>query len=246
MTELYDQIGKGYSIGRKTDHQIAAQFYAFLDNAESILNIGAGAGSYEPPGKNLVVVEPSIEMISQRPPGSFRVVRSVADLLPFDNKSFSHSMTVLSMHHWSQRREAFKEINRVTRELFVAVTWDPQAKPFWLTRDYFPEIYQIDQNLFPGLDQLRDAFLSIDIYPLMVPSKCRDGFLAAYWARPSAYLDESVRGRISTFSRITNIDFGVQKLTDDLQTLEWYRNNSNLSNLSELDVGYKIVVCKTR
>jgi ubiquinone/menaquinone biosynthesis C-methylase UbiE len=87
-------------------------------------------------------------MIYQRKTGSHRVVKAFAEKLPFENASFLRAMTVLSIHHWENRELAFSEINRVVTEKFVAITWNPKSVPFWLTRDYFPEIYELDTCIF--------------------------------------------------------------------------------------------------
>src|ERR1044072_1868111 len=177
MDAIYDGIGNNYSVTRGTDTKIAKQLNAELQGATSIVNIGAGTGSYEPEDIELVAVEPSSVMISQRPAGSHRVEQAFAEHLPFENSSFSHAMTVLSMHHWQDRARAFHEINRVATEKFVAITWDPASEPFWLTRDYFPEIYEMDQRIFPDLEELNQYFDEVTIRPLPIPSDCQDGFL---------------------------------------------------------------------
>src|SRR5689334_2336922 len=139
MNAIYDDIGNNYSVTCGTDPQIAKQLYVELHGVTRIVNIGAGTGSYEPENIELVAVEPSSVMIAQRKVDSHRVEQAFAEQLPFENKSFSHAMTVLSMHHWQDRGRAFHEINRVATEKFVTITWDPNSEPFWLTRDYFPE-----------------------------------------------------------------------------------------------------------
>jgi len=131
-----------------------------------------------------MAVEPSAEMIAQRPEGSAPVVRAGAEALPFENNSFTHALTVLSMHHWTDRSQAFAEINRVATKCFVAVSWNPEAEPFWLTRDYFPEIHSQDQHLFPNKKEFEAHFDEVSMTPLLIPEDCVDGFLAAYWKRP--------------------------------------------------------------
>jgi len=152
MHAIYDDIGNNYSVTRCTDPKIEKQLYDELQSATRIVNIGAGTGSYEPENIELIAVEPSSVMISQRKAGSHRVEQAFAEKLPFENWSFSHAMTVLSMHHWQDRARAFHEINRVATEKFVAITLDPKSEPFWLTRDYFPEIYEMDKRDFPDLE----------------------------------------------------------------------------------------------
>ncbi len=241
---LYDSIGQGYSSGRQSDPRIASQIHGFLAGAQSILNLGAGAGSYEPPQANLVAVEPSETMIRQRPRSAHRVVRAFAESLPFADSSFSHCMSVLSMHHWTNRQAAFREILRVTRDQLVVVTWDPNAEGFWLTRDYFPEIYQIDKDIFPPLAEFARAFGEIQVVTLPIPATCTDGFTGAYWRRPDAYLDRGILERMSTFAKISDTETGLAQLQRDLRTGEWLRRNVDLLDKEELDIGYRIVLAR--
>ncbi len=242
----YDQIGIDYSSNRKSDPRIAEQIYAKLAGATSIVNIGAGAGSYEMENVDLTAVEPSGEMIAQRSATAHPAVQASAENLPFESKRFSHAMTVLSMHHWTDRPQAFREINRVTRERFVAVTWNPEAPPFWLTKDYFPGIYETDQKIFPFLSDFEAFFDDIQVSPLLIPEDCQDGFLAAYWKRPSAYLDPELRKSISTFSKLEGLEEGLQKLTDDLANGTWKQRNPELLDVKALDVGYIVFSAKIR
>ncbi|GAB1269651.1 class I SAM-dependent methyltransferase [Aurantivibrio infirmus] len=246
MDAKYNKIGVNYSVSRCTDPKIAKQLYAELRDATKIVNIGAGTGSYEPEGVELVAVEPSLEMISQRKKGAHKVEQSFAENLSFENNSFSHAMTVLSMHHWEDRDSAFREINRVTTDKFVAVSWDPNSAPFWLTRDYFPEIYKADLRIFPKLNELEKYFDEVEMKPLLIPDDCKDGFLAAFWKRPEAYLNEQVRQSISAFSNLDNVSEGLEKLTQDLSNGKWKKNNSAILNASFLDVGYKLITAKKR
>lgn len=241
MKVPYDQIGKGYSINRKSDPKIAKQIFSKLIGAKKILNIGAGSGSYEPENIDLVAVEPSAEMIAQRATNKHPVIQAFAEELPFESNSFSHTMTVLSMHHWTDRERAFHEIKRVTTDTFVAVTWNPSSKPFWLTRDYFPEIYDTDKNIFPSLADFKSHFYNVQVTPLLIPDDCQDGFLAAFWKRPEAYLNEDVRKSISTFSYLKKLESGLNKLKKDLNNGIWENKNRSILNSFELDAGYVIV-----
>ncbi|NOX52787.1 MAG: class I SAM-dependent methyltransferase [Gammaproteobacteria bacterium] len=246
MRTIYDNIGINYSVQRHTDPRIASQLFSELKEATRIVNIGAGTGSYEPENIELVAVEPSSKMIAQRKMGSHKVEKAFAEELPFENNSFSHAMTVLSMHHWENRELAFREINRVVTEKFVAITWDPESDPFWLTRDYFPEIYELDKRIFPKLDELSEHFDEVGMRPLPIPSDCIDGFLAAFWKKPEAYLSHDVRQSISPFSKINNLADGLQKLKEDLASGVWARNNSSILDSITLDVGYKVVWAQVR
>ncbi len=246
MDAIYDDIGVNYSVTRCTDPTIAQRLYAELHGATRIVNVGAGTGSYEPDNVDLVAVEPSAEMISQRKPGSHRVERAFADKLPFENDCFSHAMTVNSMHHWTNRALAFSEINRVATDKFVAITWDPKSDPFWLTRDYFPEIYEMDQAIFPELEEFKEHFADVKISPLPIPGDCRDGLLAAFWKRPEAYLSSKVRQATSPFAKIRYLAEGLQKLEADLASGAWAENNRAILNLASLDVGYRVISARVR
>lgn len=241
MDTIYNQIGNSYAHGRRTDPEINAQIHAKLQDATSILNVGAGTGSYEPNNVMVTAVEPSEAMLSQRKLSSVSVIQAQAENLPFVNKSFSHCMTVLSMHHWHNRKKAFAEIKRVTRERFVAITWDPNSEPFWLTQDYFPEIHDIDKMIFPSLSEFEQSFENIDVTVLKIPANCIDGFLAAYWRKPQAYLDDVVRANISTFTKISELDKGLTQLQNDISSGAWKFRNSGLLKSEFLDAGYRIV-----
>ena len=242
MNEPYDQIGKGYSVARKADPRIKQAIDDALMGAESILNIGAGAGSYEPEGANLMALEPSQEMIKQRRAGAAPCIRGCAEHLPFNAREFSHTMTILSMHHWSDRQIAYKEIKRVTRERFIALTWNPNSAPFWLTEDYFPEIHKKDCEIFPTTDELRESFAGIQFYPLPIPFDCTDGFTAAYWARPHAYLEPEVRAGMSTFVKMTDPAPGLERLKADLRSGTWQQKYSTLQTLKAFDAGYVLAI----
>lgn len=237
----YDKIGINYAKKRKSDPRIASQIFKKLEHAQKIVNIGAGAGSYEPDDKQLIAVEPSIEMINQRSSSAHPVIQGSAESLPFPDNSFTHALTILSMHHWTNRTVAFKEINRVATERFIAISWNPNAEPFWLTRDYFPEIFELDKKIFPDLNELETHFDNVKIEPLLIPEDCIDGFLAAYWKRPSAYLDSNVRNSISSFAKLDTITKGLQKLESDLESNNWSKINQSILNKSSLDAGYVII-----
>ena len=246
MKTKYDQIGINYAQKRQSDPRIAAQILDRLKGAKRIVNIGAGAGSYEPKSMDLVALEPSLEMIKQRPADAHPVVQGTAESLPFPDNSFTHALTILSMHHWTNRELAFREINRVVTESFVAVSWNPNADSFWLTRDYFPEIVEYDKTIFPRVDEFHNHFDEVEISSLLIPEDCIDGFLAAYWKRPSAYLDEEVRNSISSFSKLDDISQTLSKLESDIQSGEWAKRNASILEQSAIDVGYIIIKGKTK
>ena len=237
----YDQLGAGYGTRRRADARIAAQVWAALGDARSIVNVGAGAGSYEPCGDaRVVAVEPSAMMIAQRhPPGA--CVQAVAEALPFADDAFDAGMGVLTVHHWANVAQGLGEMRRVCRERIVLVTWDPEGPAdWWLTRDYLPEILAIDRARYPSLKAL-DA---TRVTPILIPADCSDGFRGAYWKRPRAYLEASVRRSISAFAQLDEavVAAFVARLTRDLASGEWARRNAELAPLETFDAGYRLVI----
>lgn len=242
MTQLYDKIGRSYGSSRRSDPRIAAAIMHALGNANTVVNVGAGIGSYEPPDRFVVAVEPSLAMIRQRQVTSAPVVQASATHLPFREAAFDAALAILTVHHWPDRARGLGELARVARHRLVIVTWDPGTAGFWLVEDYFPEIAKIDRQIFPALEEFRRTLGRVEIQPLLVPHDCHDGFLGAYWQRPNAYLDAGVRSGMSTFSKIHEVDRGLARLRRDLEDGTWERRYGQLLNQSELDLGYRLVI----
>jgi SAM-dependent methyltransferase len=238
----YDTIGRSYSTQRHPDPRLAARLATLIGTDSTVLNVGAGTGSYEPNRSGVVAVEPSAVMLSQRPPSAVVAVRAIAEALPFPDRAFDVVLAILTLHHWNDQRRGLEECVRVARDRVVILTWDPAAEAFWLVRDYFPEILAVDQRIFPSMGFLGGMLGSIDVCPLPIPYDCVDGFLGAYWQRPEAYLDEAVRAGISSFSRLKSIGPQLERLERDLNSGDWERRNAELSNRAELDLGYRLVV----
>ena len=235
----YDKIGEGYTRFRRADPRIAALISTSLGDAQSVINVGAGSGSYEPRGCEVLAIEPSDLMISQRPSDSAPCIRGMAESLPVESKSFDAAMAILTIHHWNDWRKGLKELCRVARRRIVILTFEPEASKFWLA-DYFPSIGQEDRAIFPPLEAIRSAFGGAEVVPVPVPHDCADGFLGAYWRRPEAYLDPAVRQSISSFSKFDATE-GLARLTADLETGAWRKQNRQLLSLESLDVGYRLV-----
>ena len=244
MTQLYDEIGAGYGTLRRPDPRIATAILRALDRADTIVNVGAGAGSYEPSDRFVVAVEPSLTMIRQRRTGSARVVQASALELPFRDDAFAAALAILTVHHWPDRARGLGELARVGRGRAVIVTWDPATSGFWLVEDYFPEIVELDRPIFPTLEEFGRALGPIEVRTLPIPHDCVDGFLGAYWRRPRAYLDARVRGAISTFSKIRTLEPGLARLRRDLEDGTWERRHGDLLGRAELDLGYRLVIAK--
>jgi SAM-dependent methyltransferase len=242
MAQLYDAIGVGYGHHRRPDPRIAAAITDALGDADSVLNVGAGAGSYEPSEGTVVAVEPSLAMIRQRPAGSAAVVQASAAHLPFADASFAAALAVLTVHHWDDRVLGLAELSRVSRRRVVVLTWDPAFSGFWLVDDYFPAIWEIDRPIFPSIAELEGVLASVEARPLLIPHDCVDGFLGAYWRRPHAYLDPGVRAAMSTFAKIGDVEPGVARLRRDLDDGTWRRRHGHLLDRQEIDLGYRLVI----
>lgn len=244
---LYDSIGRNYASFRRPDRRIASAIDAALGDARSVVNIGAGTGSYEPVGRAVVAVEPSDVMIGQRPPEAAPCLRGSAEALPLETASVDAAMAVLTIHHWTDLERGLAEMARVARKRAVLVTWVPDAAPFWLTEVYFPEIASHDHEIFPTeatLVALLERMIGpADMAPLPIPHDCADGFLCAYWRRPESYLDPEMRAAMSSFTRI-DAEPGLARLRGDLASGRWAERNRHLLALDELDLGYRIVRCE--
>lgn len=241
MTEaLYDALGEGYANRRRPDPRIASSIEAALGDARSVVNVGAGAGSYEPTERVVQAVEPSELMIRQRPVGAAPCVQARAESLPFETGSFDAAMAVLTIHHWSDWRAGLREMRRVARRRIVLLTFDAEAPSFWLTRDYFPELLALDREIMPKLRDLGEELGASEVAPLPVPHDCVDGFLGAYWRRPERYLDAIARRSMSSFARIDAAE-GLVRLANDLESGAWRARNAHLLDLDALDVGYRLL-----
>jgi SAM-dependent methyltransferase len=241
--QLYDRIGTGYATVRREDPRIAAAIHGALGDARTVLNVGAGAGSYEPRDREVTAVEPSEVMIGQRPPDAAPAVRAAAEALPFADGSFDAAMAVLSDHHWPDRAGGLGELRRVARRRVVVFQFDIAALlDFWLARDYLvswrPESVSMAE-LAGHIGATRT-----DVVP--IPHDCRDGFLSAYWRRPHAYLDPRVRDGISVFRLLPDADVeaAVAALRADLESGEWERRNAAILEQDALDLGYRLLVAE--
>ncbi len=239
----YDRIGVGYAERRRPDERIAARISAALGQCARVLNVGAGAGSYEPANRFVVAIEPSAEMIRQRPPTAAQVIQASAGQLPFRAHSFDAALAILTIHHWPHREDGLAEMRRVARERVVIFTWDPEHPGFWLVQDYFPEILEMDRPIFPSLRDIERAIGPIETHVVPIPADCSDGFLGAYWRRPAEYLDARARAAISTFSKFDSAA-GLACLQRDLEDGAWFHRYGALEMLPELDLGYRLIIAR--
>ena len=239
----YDTIGVNYAALRKPDGRIGARIAAALGPARTVLNVGAGAGSYEPDDREVVALEPSMEMIRQRPPSAAAAVRGPAEQLPFGDGAFDASMAVLTVHHWADQAKGLTELRRVTRGRIVIVTYDPAFRGFWLA-DYIPELVALDEAQMPPMSAYEAWLGPVEVSAVPIPHDCRDGFLSAYWRRPAAYLDPRIRAAMSSFWAIGDVTEALGRLERDLDSDAWAERYGDLLDLDECDCGYRMVVAR--
>ena len=242
---LYDSIGGTYTVTRRTEPRIAAMVWAALGDARSVVNVGAGTGSYEPPGRDVIAVEPSAVMRAQRPAGSAPCVAAAAESLPFTDRSFDVAMAFATVHHWRDPVAGLREMRRVARRV-VVFTHDTSdsgwLRRFWLIRDYLPEVADLIVDR-PSVTDLAEA-IGARIAPVPVPWDCVDGFFEAYWRRPEAYLDERVRRGVSVWARVgpDAERRAVRSLRDDLESGRWAERNRDLVALDAAELGLRLLV----
>jgi SAM-dependent methyltransferase len=240
MSLTYDSMGINYAELRKPDPRIARFINEALGSARTVLNVGAGTGSYEPTDREVTAVEPSPEMIRQRKPGAARAIEASAESLPFPDGSFDASMAILSIHHWTDKQAGLREMRRVARGPVVLLTFDPACRP-WLT-DYLPELAVLDDQRMPTLSDLERWLGPVKVTPVPIPHDCTDGFLYAYWKRPSAYLDSRLRTGSSSFWLMKDAQEGLERLKLDLESGIWERRYADLLQLDDYEAGYRVVV----
>ncbi|GAA3139999.1 hypothetical protein GCM10010466_33850 [Planomonospora alba] len=243
--QLYDTIGAAYTVTRRTEPRIAARIWAALGDARTVLNVGAGTGSYEPPDRHVLAVEPSALMRSQRLPDAAPCLIGSAESLPFDDGSFDAAMAISSVHHWRDPIAGLRELRRVARRVVVFTHDTSDAgwlHRFWLTRDYLPEVAGLLAGR-PSLTELARA-IGARVEPVPVPWDCADGFFEAYWRRPEAYLDEDVRRGVSVWARVgpDAERRAVRDLRDDLASGRWAGRNRDLLDLDAAELGLRLLI----
>ncbi len=243
--QLYDTIGATYTVTRRTEPRIAARVWAAFGDARTVLNVGAGTGSYEPGDRDVMAVEPSALMRAQRPAGAAPCLAGTAESLPFPDQSFDAAMAFSTIHHWPDPIAGLREMRRVARRV-VVFTVDASETAwlnrFWLTRDYLPEA----ADLLAGRPSLTEQARSIGarVEPVPIPWDCADGFFEAYWRRPGAYLDESVRRGMSVWARVgpDAERRAMRSLRADLASGRWAVRNRDLAGLDAAELGLRLLI----
>lgn len=242
---LYDSLGTTYARTRRPDPRIAARIHGVLGGMASVINVGAGAGSYEPAG-TVLAVEPSRVMVDQRPVGAAPVVQGVAERLPVRDGAADAVMALLTVHHWGDPAAGVRELRRVARRRVIVLTWDQVVfrERFWLVREYLPEAVAFDDARAVPVEVLAELLGGARVEAVPVPHDCTDGFGAAYWRRPEAYLDPEVRAGISLCAQTGEdvIAPGLERLAGDLASGLWRARHAELLGLDAIDVGYRLLV----
>ncbi len=242
----YGRHGHGYARKRQTDSRIAARVHAALGNARTILNVGAGTGSYEPEDRHVIPIEPSATMRAQRPPHLAPAIHGIAEDLPLDDQSVDASMAMLTVHQWRDVAKGLSELRRVTRGPVVILTFDGDAMDiFWLTH-YAPELIASERRRFPSMETLTAGLGGATVHDIPIPNDCVDGFMEAFYAKPEAFLEPSVRASQSSWTFLaegveTRI---VQTLGGDLKSGEWDRRFGNWRTMPLFEGSLRMIVSK--
>jgi SAM-dependent methyltransferase len=243
---VYEDIGRSYSKTRREDPRIAAEIHACLGRTGPVVNVGAGTGNYEPTDRPVIAVEPSLEMLRQRRGRTPHVVRGVAEALPFSDAAFATAIAVLTVHHWADPHAGLRELRRVSTRQVVFFFEPLHTHNFWAL-EYFPEAARVpSERNAPGEELLREVLRVREIRPVPVPHDCLDGFGAAFWARPDAYLDPEVQSGMSWLALLPESarTRGSEQLADDLASGAWDRRYGHLRQLALYDGGYRIAIAE--
>lgn len=248
----YDRIGRGYAGYRRTDPRLAAAVHAALgppSNVRTIVNVGAGTGSYEPADRPVIPVEPSTAMALQRDAALPPAVLGVAESLPLADGTADAATAVMTMHHWADVRRGLAELVRVARRRIVLLTIDAEVQAgMWLFTDYVPEMAERERHEMPAIDwlvaELGAVARAVSVTKVPVPSDCWDGLGLAFWSRPEAVLDPGARAATSGFARMDDgaEEAVVARLAADLASGAWDARHGHLRSLPSLDVGLRLVV----
>ena len=241
-SQVYDRIGVGYAALRRPDPRLATMIHRAIGDAETIVDVGAGTGSYEPRDRAVVAVEPSSVMLAQhRGP---RRVQALAEHLPFQDAAFDVAMAVMTVHHWNDLDRGLAELRRVSRRQ-VVFTWDPEHRPLlWIVADYVPAIGAMETARFASVSRIVSALDAHTVSTFEIPHDFTDGFQAAFWRRPEMYLDPVVHAASSTFASLPPdaVEPGVARLREDLETGHWHRTYGDLLSKERCDYGYRLIV----
>lgn len=227
----YGRIGDGYTNFRQPEPEFEAAIAVALGGASTVLNVGAGAGSYEPVDREVTAVEPSPAMRAQRPPHLVEAIEGTAESLPFPDAAFDAAMTTFSVHQWKDLAAGLAQMRRVATGPVLVMTCDPDLLDrFWLN-EYAPEVIATEARRYPSPREIAELLGGrTSIATLPIPLGCVDGFGEAYYGRPERLLDPAARKANSAWSFV---DGGVharfeKELSADLASGQWDRRHGHL------------------
>jgi hypothetical protein len=240
----YERHGRTYAQHRRPDPRIAARIHAALGDARTVLNVGAGAGSYEPSDRWLLAVEPSATMRAQRPAGAAPVIDARAEALPFDENAVDAAMACVTIHHWEPATAGLAELRRVARGPVVVFTFELDGLPAW-QREYLREGLALERPRFPAIDDIVAALggrTRVEHVP--TPGDCEDGFFEAFWRRPEALLDPAVRGAQSMWALLDpDVEQRiVERLAESLDSGAWDAEHGHLREQDSYDGALRLVI----
>jgi SAM-dependent methyltransferase len=241
----YDTIGSTYSSTRRPEPRFAARIDAAVGSATRVVNVGAGTGSYEPDNPFVVAIDPSLTMLHQRRADAGPALLAGAESLPFRDRAFDVALATLTVHHWDDLERGLREMQRVARRQVIFFFEPPFAEKLWLFPEYFPEMAELgSERAAPGLERLASLLDVTHVEPLLVPDDCSDGFAGCYWNRPEAYLDPVVQAGISSLAQLDPevLRRGTDRLRRDLDDGTWDARHRHLRELTEIDIGYRLLV----
>jgi SAM-dependent methyltransferase len=243
----YGSIGRGYASIRQPDPRIEAIVWDALGDASSVLNVGAGAGSYEPRDRDVTAVEPSASMRAERPPDRVRAIDATSEALPFDDDSFDAAMASVTIHQWPHLEKGLAEMRRVSRGPVVILTFSPQVPEPWWQPVYVPELFEVEARRMPELDRVAAALGGqVDVRVVPIPADCIDGFGQAFFARPERTLEPEVRRAMSAWSFLSPdvVSRYETQLGDDLASGAWDERWGYFRTLPEFDGGLRLVIAQ--
>jgi SAM-dependent methyltransferase len=243
----YEHIGRAYALTRREDPRLAQRIHHALGDASTIVNVGAGTGSYEPRDRYVLAIEPSDVMAAQRPSELPPAIRANAGELPLRDQSVAAAMAILTVHHWDEEQEAgIREMRRVARGPVVVVTYDADVSAqMWLMAEYLPEVAELDRDIFPSIKTV-ERWLggSTEVEALEISRDTPDWTLGSFWAHPERVLDEAARNATSGFARMKPAV--VKRVTDavrrDLESGAWDRRHGHLRQLGAFDAGLRLLI----
>jgi SAM-dependent methyltransferase len=244
----YDSSGKTYSSRRETEPKIAEYIYRSLGDAKTVLNVGAGAGSYEPEDRYVVAIEPSATMRSQRlANGKTPAINASADHIPFDDMAFDAVTAFLTIHHWPDIKKGLSELQRVAKRKVVIMTFDPEALDRFWNAEYFPEVIAVEKQRYPTMEFITATLGDhCEIVEVPVPLECVDGFQEAFYGRPEAFLDKQIRLAQSAWGFIPDDlqEVIVSRLANDLASGAWDRKYGHFRSQAEFVCALRLVIWK--